>query len=153
MLKWLLTAIVVVVTAVAFVRHANHKFCRQAYGRGIEDAGSRSWSEIQVIYAQYVNSMRPMDAASYRRGLEYALMGEMDWQKIKSDFEEAFASGAITQEGTGLRRIGKEEAIRTFSLRVNPKVVHILAGDPSAVPVAVGILVSDGISHSLEEPK
>ncbi len=80
-----------------------------AFGKGVSDAGRLSLREIEHVYNSYLRPMRPMDAAAYQRGLEYSLNfgNESDWQDMKRDFMDAWESGAITREGTALRKSGR----------------------------------------------
>ncbi len=104
----------------------NKRTCLLAFGRGVSDAGSLPWAQIEENFSSYLRRpMSPMDAAAYRRGVEYSLTcsREADWRAMKHAFLLAYKSGAITREGTELRRMGTQAGVVTMSLRV-PEELH-----------------------------
>jgi hypothetical protein len=137
MLVWSIGIILVVLVLFAFLSAANKRTCMLAYGQGVDDAGVLPWDEIVQRYRSFLKPMRPMDAASYQRGLEYMLTTtNLDWQAMKADFVEAYKSGNIKKEGTTIIKLGAETAANNFRLRIPRDLEELILKKPHLPPLA-----------------
>lgn len=107
-----------------------------AFGQGVADASELPWSDIPQKYNTFLTPMRPMDAAAYQRGLEYALLCSdiADWQSMKNEFVEAYKSGSITSEGTLIRKMGTDAASDNFKLKISQRLKEVIASHPELPP-------------------
>jgi hypothetical protein len=78
-----------------------------------------------------------MDAASYKRGIEYCLTSKdgNTWEDIKRDFSYAWKSGAITREGADIRSIGAEVAGKQLKLRIPERLETLVKRNPDSPPL------------------
>lgn len=134
---WIAGIVIGLVLLAFIVSRINRRTCLKAYGQGIADAADLSWNDCVLRYRSYLfPMMRPMDAASYQRGLEFMLNSTtVDWQVIKSDFLGAYKSGEITREGTLIGQYGAELAVRNFRLRVRQDLDDLLQQQPELRPL------------------
>ena len=142
MSSWIFWIVVTFIALVFVVPRINRWTCLKAYGQGVEDAGTKNVEFIRSRFEEYVKTNRPMDAASYQRGVEYVVFGIMDWKEIKKDFVYAYKSGSITSEGTNirrLRRLGTDRAIQLFQLRVPPVILTLLSDNPEMTVLEASI--------------
>ena len=124
----------------------NRRTCLKAYGQGVDDIGALSWQKIRERYKTYLSPMRPMDAASYKRGVEYALLSGKDdrWESMKRDFTQAWASGSITNEGTTLRAIGPKAALENFAPAVPDQLMAAILSNPNEPPILSKVRLENG---------
>jgi hypothetical protein len=135
---WWVASVVVGFSLVGYICLLfSKRTCMLAFGKGVSDAGRLTWGEIEQVYSSYLRPMRPMDAAAYQRGLEYSLNcgNESDWQDIKRDFMDAWKSGAITREGTAIRKAGADSAI--LRMRISRELEELIKRNPDYPPLAV----------------
>jgi hypothetical protein len=124
----------------------NRRTCLRAYGQGIDDIGALSWQKIRERYKTYLSPMRPMDAAAYKRGVEYALLSGKDdrWESMKRDFTQAWASGSITKEGTTIRAIGPKAALELFAPAVPAQLMAAILSNPDQPPILSKVRLENG---------
>ena len=135
---WFLWIVVGIVVVSFLGLRYTRRTCMLAFGKGYTDASSVPWNHVEENYRSYLRPMRPMDAAAYTRGLEYCLnCGTGDWQDLKRDFVDAWKSGAITREGTAIRRMGAQAAASKLSLRIPVELEALIRRNPAYPPLAV----------------
>jgi len=142
---WII-GIIIVIAIVAFTTiKINRRKCLLAFGEGVVDVGKLPWKNIVEKYNSYLSPMRPMDAAAYQRGLEYALLStqQSGWQDMKKDFSEAYSSGGITREGTVIRKQGAESAARLFRLRIPQQLEELIINNPEMPPIVAKAELED----------
>ena len=144
---WFWVFMVVVAIAILFYIGArlNQRTCLLAFGAGVTDASSTPWKEIERKYRSYLQPMRPMDATSYRRGVEYCLKSEKGstWEDMKRDFKEALKSGAITREGTAIRSMGAQAAGNKLKLRIPEELEILVTSNPNYPPLIAKVKPED----------
>jgi hypothetical protein len=136
---WWITGTFIAVALIAYVIvKINRRTCMLAFGQGVLDINELSWSGILEKYNSLLSPIRPMDAAAYKRGLEYGLLSIEDssWQDMKDDFDHAYKSGTITSEGTHIREIGSEAASKSFRLRIPQKLEELILNNPESTPLS-----------------
>lgn len=143
MLLWIVGTICVL-ALLAFVSvQANKRTCMRAYNQGVNDAGTLSWQEIVQRYRAFLKPIRPMDAAAYQRGIEYALNHSATsgnaWRSGDLDFLEAFRNGDITREGTAIRSQGAVAAATAFRLRVGQDLEDLIHKEPDQPLLAIKV--------------
>ena len=147
MLLWAvgIIGVLVLIAFIAFIAaQANKRTCMLAYGQGVVDAGALSWNDIVQKHKSFLKPMRPMDAASYQRGLEYALNSTCsDWQAMKAGFLEAYKRGYITREGTIIRRQGADLAANNFRLRVSRDLEELMLKQTALPPLISKIEIEE----------
>lgn len=144
MLLWGIGIILVALALFAFLSAANKRTCMLAYGKGVDDAGALPWKEIVQRYRSFLKPMRPMDAASYQRGLEYVLTAtNFDWQAMKADFVEAYSAKHIEREGTIIRKLGAEAAANNFRLRIPRDLEELILKQPDLPPLASKVEIEE----------
>ena len=134
---WMLAALAVV--ALLFISPImNRRTCAKGFAQGAASAGL-PYSQVKEQFQDFLKPMRPMDAAAYRRGVEYMvenLETPKPWEAIKADFMRMYKSGQFTREGTEIRQMGAQRAAEWFHLRLSGDVKKVLDEDPSLSPVA-----------------
>jgi len=138
---WVIVFVVGIALASSVIARLNRRTCLLAFGKGFTDAHSTSWKEIEQQYRSYLKPMRPMDAASYKRGIEYCLMSKKEgtWQDLKRDFTDVWKSGAVTREGTSIRTMGAEVAGKELKLRIPEKFELLIKSNPEFPPLAAKV--------------
>jgi hypothetical protein len=112
----LLAALALALAAFAALRMTLRRTCASAFRHGLADARTLSSQAIRDKFAAYLRPMRPMDAAAYVHGVRCGLRNGIDPSHAEREFRRAFRSGAITREGTWIRQLGADEALRDFRL-------------------------------------
>jgi hypothetical protein len=98
------------VTLVIVALLSNRATCRKAFVAGYNSQGKPE-SEILEAYKSYLAPMRPMDAAAFQRGLEYAAETpnlDVTGEQFTSAFKRIYKTGVFTREGTQIRHMGKD---------------------------------------------
>jgi len=119
----------------------NRRTCLLAFAQGFQDACSLPWKDIKDKYRSYLRPIRPMDAAAYKRGVEYCLLRiEGDgWEKMKRDFNDSWKSGSITREGTTIRNSGADNAEKSFRLSIPEQLEELILQNPNIPPLHVKV--------------
>jgi hypothetical protein len=112
----ILVVLATLVAAFVAARYALLRTCSNAFRQGFADARNLDAHGIKERFAGFLRPMRPMDAAAYVRGVRCALRTGMDPSQARREFARAFRSGKITRDGTSIRQLGAEEALRDFRL-------------------------------------
>jgi len=133
--KWVLVVVISVLLLGFVMARVNRRTCMLAFGEGYLAAGELTVDQIRERFVAYLSPMRPMDAAAFVRGVGSALERSTDWRDVKASFVNAYKSGAITREGTNIRRLGRDEAARLFEIRAEPEVLQALAQHPDLPPL------------------
>ena len=123
----------------------NRRSCLKAYAQGVDDLGSLPWRQIKERYRSFLYPIRPMDAAAYKRGIEYALLSSEgdNSETMKDDFSQAWDSNAINSEGTNIRAMGAEKALESFEPSVPEKLKDAVLANPDEPPLASKIRIED----------
>ena len=120
----------------------NRRTCAKGFAQGAASA-DLPYSQVKEQFKDFLKPMRPMDAAAYRRGVEYMVENwktPKPWEAIQADFMKMYKSGQFTREGTEIRQMGAERAAELFDLRLCGDVKKVLDEDPSLSPVAAKVL-------------
>ena len=146
MATWLIVGLAIV-SLLVILPMMNRRACAKGFAEGAASAGL-PYSQVKEQFKNFLKPMRPMDAAAYRRGVEYMvenLEAPKPWEAIKADFMQLYKSGQFTREGTEIRQMGADRAAEAFHLRLGGDVSKILNDDPSLSPVAAKAVSQQGI--------
>jgi hypothetical protein len=143
MMNWIIGILIALSIVFFLIAKLNRRSCLHAFGQGVNDAVSISWGDIIQKFNSFLSPFRPMDAAAYQRGLEYCLLSPegSGWEDIKRDFVDSYKSGAITNEGTNIRRLGAKNASQHFNLRVSKELVNLIIENPELPPMVAKIQI------------
>jgi hypothetical protein len=112
---WILVGLGVV-ALVTVTTLSNRATCRKAFSAGYL-SHERPNLAISETYKSYLVPMRPMDAAAFQKGLEYAAsMPNLDVNspQFANEFKRIYKTGVLTKEGTQIRQMGNDAEAQRF---------------------------------------
>jgi len=115
MASWILVPIAIAALVTAMVRF-NRATCRKAFAEGCLSYNKPN-AEVSETFKSYLSPMRPMDAAAFLKGLEYAASMpnlNVDSAKFGNEFKRIYKTGVLTAEGTRIRHMGKDTVAQMF---------------------------------------